>query len=118
MFTLGGATSGYCVIGNVRIEATPASMITIEITHANTGRLAKKRASMSLPCLHLGRMDRHARADLVDAFDDQAVAVLEAARHEPAIADRSLGHDGARLDLIACADDERGRVALGIVRDA
>ncbi len=34
---------GYCVIGNVRIESMPAIMMTMAITHANTGRSMKKR---------------------------------------------------------------------------
>src|SRR5204862_8248152 len=97
MLTLGGATLGYCATGSARIDATPASMITIEITHANTGRLAKNRASMSaslplpLPLRRcgrggrgagrrdLGRMHRHAGRDLVEPLDDQPVAGGQAA---------------------------------------
>src|SRR5262245_6566799 len=103
MFTLGVATSGYCATGSARIAATPARMMMIDITHANTGRLAKNRASMLLPRpragarstagarggsgsrrtrrraravarraeLDLGRLDRHAGPDLVEALDDQ-----------------------------------------------
>src|SRR6478672_7614859 len=112
MFTLGGATLGYCATGSTRIDAAPASMITIEITHANTGRLAKNLASMSVPrsggasgrtarggagpdgcgarpCgtrpgagSELRRMHRHAGADLVRAIDDDLVAVLEALFHQ------------------------------------
>src|SRR5581483_3943602 len=51
MFTLGGATSGYCATGSTRIDAVPSSMMTIEITHAKTGRCAKNLASMDHPPL-------------------------------------------------------------------
>src|SRR5882672_3751941 len=55
MFTLGSATSGYAATGSARIEAMPARITAIVITHANTGRLAKNRASTSaLLCLRLG----------------------------------------------------------------
>src|ERR1043165_5830105 len=47
MLTLGSATSGYAAIGSARIEAMPARVTAIVITHANTGRLAKNRASTS-----------------------------------------------------------------------
>src|ERR1043165_4718493 len=47
MLTLGSATSGYAATGSARIEATPARITAIVITHANTGRLAKNRASTS-----------------------------------------------------------------------
>src|SRR5215467_204042 len=102
MFTLGGATFGYCATGSVRIAAMPASMMTIDITHANTGRLAKNRASMSVPRsgsgsggdrLDVVRVHRHPREDLVEPLDDQLVAILEAARDQPAIADRAIGDD-------------------------
>src|SRR6476619_6277884 len=113
MFTLGGATSGYCAIGSARMDATPARMITIEITHAKTGRLAKNLASMSLPrsggtrartrrargqsgrarCRRRGALlcpvNRHARPDLVRALDDHLVAVLQAVLDEPPIAART-----------------------------
>src|SRR5262249_9059129 len=46
MLTLGSATSGYCATASASIAARPASMMTIEITLANTGRLAKTLASM------------------------------------------------------------------------
>src|ERR1700760_773516 len=51
MFTLGGATSGYCATGSTMIDAAPSSMMTIEITHAKTGRCAKNLASMDHPPL-------------------------------------------------------------------
>src|SRR5581483_12071865 len=57
MLTLGGAMSGYCSTGRVRIPAIPASMITIAITQANTGRSMKMRLIMGgapSPALPLG----------------------------------------------------------------
>src|SRR5262245_20354071 len=108
MFTLGGATSGYCAIGSPRIAATPASMITIEITQAKTGRFAKNLASMSLPRgrrrgaarprqVDLGGLHRHAGPGLHESLDDQLVAGLEAVRHQPAIADRAIRRHRSRL---------------------
>src|SRR3569832_2268889 len=134
MFTLGGATSGYCATGSTMIEATPASMITIVITHAKTGRFAKNLASMVLvfrwrwSCRararararfrFFRRMHGHARTDLVRTLDDQLVAGLEAALDQPVIADRAIRDEHARLDLAVGADDHRGRVALRIARHA
>src|SRR5689334_12496550 len=96
MLTLGSATSGYDAIGSTRIDATPARITAIVITQANTGRLAKNLASMSVvlglclrvgglgrgrrrlgglgPGLDLGRTHRHAGPDLVEPLDDQAIA--------------------------------------------
>src|SRR4051812_18054275 len=151
MLTLGSATSGYCATGSTRIDAIPARITAIVITQANTGRLAKNLASMSvllrgglavrrlglgglglgrlglgrlglaglgLAWLDLGRMHRHARADLVEPLDDQTIAGGQPAGHQPAIADRALRDQRARLDLVAGADDERARVALGVMGDA
>src|ERR1051325_3998858 len=126
MFTLGGATSGYCAIGSRRIAATPASMMTIESTHAKTGRFAKKRASMSVACLGrsrtrgrsrsrcLVRVHRHSGPDLVQALDDQLVAVLEPALDQHLVADRAIRDQLAHLDLAVGRDDHRDRVALRI----
>ena len=44
--TTGGAISGYCAIGSVRIAARPASTRKIEITAAKIGRSMKKRENM------------------------------------------------------------------------
>src|SRR5206468_2894012 len=43
MFTDGGAMLGYCSMGSVVIDKAPAIMVTIAITHANTGRSIKNR---------------------------------------------------------------------------
>src|SRR2546429_6569413 len=122
MLTDGGATSGYCATGSARIDATPASMMTIEIPHANTGRLAKTLASMSVararprrPAARLVRVRRRAREHLVRAFDDHLIADGEAALDEPAVADRARRDQRAGLDLAVLADHQRGRVALRVV---
>src|ERR1043165_2945262 len=91
MLTLGSATSGYDATGSTRIDAMPARITEIVITQANTGRLAKNRASTSVVLgrwvagcglrlgglgagLDLGRTHRHAGPHLVEALDDQALA--------------------------------------------
>ena len=43
MFTWGGAMSGYCSTDSSRIEPSPASMMTIAMTQARTGRSMKIR---------------------------------------------------------------------------
>src|SRR5215467_9923419 len=53
--TTGGAISGYCAIGSVRIAASPASTKNSAITAAKIGRSMKKREIMgSLLALRLG----------------------------------------------------------------
>ena len=104
----------------------PASMIAHRITDANTGRLAKNLATTrsvssnaepepsptSVACTGApGPI-------LVQAFDDQLVAGPKAPRHQPAIADRAIGDERARLGLAVGSDHHRGRVALRVVRDA
>src|SRR3569833_145801 len=134
MFTLGGATSGYCATGSTMIEATPASMITIVITLAKTGRFAKNLSSMVL--VFRWRWSCRARARARARFRffrrppgparpaparppaDQLVSGLEAAHDKPEIADRAIRDEHARLDLTVGADDHRGRVALRIARHA
>ena len=46
--TTGGAISGYCAIGSVRIAARPASTRNMEITAAKIGRSMKKRENMEV----------------------------------------------------------------------
>jgi hypothetical protein len=47
--TTGGEISGYWAIGSTRIAASPAMMMKIEMTAANTGRSMKKRENMTPP---------------------------------------------------------------------
>ncbi len=48
--TCGGTISGYCAMGSVRMAMNPASMITMEITHAKMGRCMKKRDIIAESC--------------------------------------------------------------------
>jgi hypothetical protein len=43
MLTLGGAMSGYCSTGRVKMPPMPASMMMIAITQAKMGRSMKIR---------------------------------------------------------------------------
>lgn len=44
--TCGGAICGNWLIGSLRMERAPASMITMAITHEKTGLSMKKRENM------------------------------------------------------------------------
>ncbi len=44
MVTRGGAISGYCSSGSVKIARPPASMMMMDSTHAKMGRLMKNWA--------------------------------------------------------------------------
>ena len=46
MLTCGGAICGNWLIGSLRMERAPASMITMAITHEKTGLSMKKRENM------------------------------------------------------------------------
>lgn len=41
MVTRGGAMSGYCSSGSVKMDSAPPSMMTMAMTHAKMGRLMK-----------------------------------------------------------------------------
>ena len=77
--TAGGAIVGYCAIGRVRSGMPPASMMTIAITQAKTGRSMKKRA-ISMPVTVAERsaagcgMHRHVGLRFLQALHDQPVA--------------------------------------------
>src|SRR5206468_13133390 len=43
---VGGVICGYCAIGNRPAASAPIRTMTIEMTHASTGRSMKNRASM------------------------------------------------------------------------
>src|SRR5579864_9419981 len=48
--TAGGAMVGYCAIGRVNTDATPASIRMMAITHAKIGRSIKNFAMKQAPC--------------------------------------------------------------------
>src|SRR6185437_3419630 len=93
MLTAGGAMFGYCSIGSVVIDSAPAIMMTIAITHAKTGRSIKNREIDTLPrrlqllvwqfCGYRPHVD--ARPQILRAFDNQRVAVLQAGGNQPVI---------------------------------
>src|SRR5689334_15416037 len=103
MFTLGGAMSGYCSTGRVRIPAIPASMIAMAMTQAKTGRSMKMRLIMaggSPPLRSLGAgpsgalarqgpgrhgRDGHVGLDPVQALGDHPFAGLQAGRDDPLV---------------------------------
>src|SRR2546423_7616034 len=95
MLTAGGAMFGYCSIGSAVIDSAPASMMTIAITHANTGLSMKKRdidtSASRLPLFDWKRRrngpDRNAWPEILHAFHDQPVALLEAGGHQPIVPD-------------------------------
>src|SRR6266850_3632088 len=121
--TTGGAISGYCAIGSVRIDARPASTRNIERTAAKIGRSIKKRENMQMPLLlfggllggiRLGRrdlaglggiggrrlcdLDWRARAGLYHAIHDYLVSGLEAAEDNPVLSGPVAYLNGARFD--------------------
>src|SRR5688572_2684663 len=109
MLTLVGAMSGYCSIGNSRIAPAPASMITIEITHAKIGRSMKTREIMLASAVHwlraarwgalpgqralgpweLDHLDGLPRLHLVGALDDQSITRDQARVDEPLVTHRA-----------------------------
>src|SRR5215468_8477084 len=104
--TTGGAISGYCAIGSVRIAASPASTKNSAITAAKIGRSMKKREIMgSLLALRLGlgrclvgrggggarrarrgsERNRCVGPQLGDTVDDDLIAGLESGLDDPQV---------------------------------
>ncbi|WP_448169047.1 hypothetical protein, partial [Burkholderia ambifaria] len=71
----GGAIFGYCETGSEKIEAIPASINTIAITHAKIGRSIKNFAMKQAPCY----CALEAAAALAGAAPDAATAEMAAA---------------------------------------
>src|SRR5437868_6293712 len=126
IFTEGGAMFGYCSIGSVEIERPPASMITIAITHAKTGRSMKNceiatsafRLELCLRHRRRRRPDRNSGAQIQCALHNQPVAVLEACRHQPVVPHGARNLDVAQFRLVVASDHPRSRFASGIAGDA
>src|SRR5438874_5948115 len=88
--TTGGAISGYCAMGRLRIAARPASTMKMDSTAAKIGLSMKNRENMGLflrlrflrlrlrrrlcPCL--GDAHRRSRPEAHQAFDDHGIARL------------------------------------------
>src|SRR5690606_29532004 len=111
MVTRGGAISGYCSSGSVKIDSAPANMMTMAMTHAKMGRLIKNCAmncdlqfllggSNSTQCsrsclgidrflrgaltqVHLLGMDLVARLDALKTVHHHALTGLQAAVEQP-----------------------------------
>src|SRR5437588_10309725 len=83
--TVGGVICGYCAIGSSSAAMAPSSTITIEMTHARTGRSMKKRASMitSGPSFHQLRLHGHTGTHLLQSIDDHALVGSQAADDLP-----------------------------------
>src|SRR5437660_8960444 len=100
---VGGVICGYWATGSRPAASPPSRTMTIEMTHARTGRSMKKRAStagllsglLGLRGVHDGRrghvheprLDGGARPDLLKAVDDDPLA------------GRQAGHDLAEAAL-------------------
>src|SRR6267378_1166184 len=127
---------GYCAIGKVRTEIPPASMRTIAMTHAKTGRPMKKRDMSRLSGLagrrgiaaglgdaqgmtcqrrHLLGRDRRAGTDLLHALDDDLFAVPHALGNQPVVADRSIRSKDPQLHLTVRSDHQCRRLAALVV---
>src|SRR5262245_60243064 len=91
---VGGESSGYCSMESFCSVARPTRTITIEMTIATVGRLMKNsaigsvrgggrgllggRAQVGIADLHHRRLHLHALLHLLQPFDDDALARLEA----------------------------------------
>src|SRR5438105_7495599 len=120
--TTGGAMSGYCAIGRLRIAARPASTIKIDSTAAKIGRSMKKRENMGrlflrLWFLRLGRRlagrigigvgdaHRRARPQAHQSLGDHAIAGLHALVDHPGVTGPVTDLDRARLCRAVFIDD-------------
>src|SRR3954471_9003614 len=111
--TTGGAMSGYCAMGNVRIAARPASAMKMDRTAAKIGRSMKKRENMLFLrrgfrfffCLCFGNLHRGTRPDAHHAIGDHALAALQARGDDPGVAGPRAGLDRPRLGHALLVDD-------------
>src|SRR5947208_13314144 len=117
--TTGGAMSGYCAIGRLRIAARPASTMKMDSTAAKIGLSIKKRENMGLflrlrflllrlrrrLCPGFGDAHRRSRPQAHQALDDHAIAGLDALVDDPGIARPFADFDRARLGGVVLIDD-------------
>src|SRR5262249_29568676 len=122
MPTVGGAMSGYCATGRVKMAPRPPSVTAIASTQAKIGRAMKNRLSIgSLRWFverNLDRLHRLARPHAVSALDDQLVAWLKAGVHQPFVPDGAFSRHFALLDFVVGVENERRRVPRIVARDA
>src|SRR3954463_7877994 len=127
--TVGGVTCGYWAIASGPAAMPPSRTMTIEMTHARTGRSMKKRASTAgLPSgrpgprgvrhrgrdghVHEVRLDRGARPHLLQAVDDHPLARLQAVGDLPHAVVERPQPDGAVDHRILRVDDVEDLLAL------
>src|SRR6201995_2704176 len=89
---------GYCSTGRLKAAMAPASMITMAMTQAKTGRSMKKREIPMAYRLLLGRGGRyrHVGHDLLQSIDNHLVARFEAGQHLPAAVHGTAGGEDAQ----------------------
>src|ERR1700691_3699112 len=75
----GGAMVGYCAIGSVKIDAMPASIKMMAITHAKIGRSIKNFAMKQAPCYYAPDAAEAACADFAPLAAGAASAVASEA---------------------------------------
>src|SRR6476646_7926391 len=122
-WTCGGASSGYCAIGSVGIDAAPARMMTSDRTIDRMGRRMKMSANMRALVWEkkTSALRLHGRsvADLLDTGHDQAVPDGQAAFDDVVVADELADLDGALPgdEPAALRLDDEGEVLPGDARD-
>src|SRR5262249_2452469 len=121
-------------MGKRAAAMAPSRTMTIEITHARTGRSMKKRASTAGLLsgffgfagvghkgdrhVHELRLDRDARPHLLQAFDNHALAQVQALRDLPQAVVERPQLDGAGAYLVVLLDDVQDLLALAGIEDA
>src|SRR6185312_5584838 len=117
--TAGGAMVGYCSMGRLEAAMPPASMMTMARTQAKTGRSMK---NFDKPILflrfHYLWHHRHVGLHFLQAFDDYAVAGLEAIQHLPVAAHSTPGLEHMQARDVLVVHDKGGGLALLVVADA
>src|SRR5437016_1702219 len=117
--TTGGAMSGYCAMGRLRIAARPASTMKMDSTAAKIGRSMKNLENMGRVLLllfvrlrfcfrlgaGLGDAHRRSRPEAHQALDDHAIAGLHALVDDPGIARPFADLDRPRLSGVFFVDD-------------
>src|SRR5262245_14262576 len=125
--TVGGAMSGYCAIGSVKLATRPAMTMMIAMTPASTGRSMKnfenmvggssvRRGRAGVRFLLGGslRDDFGAGAQLHEVVEDHGVAGVETLADDPVVVHPFAGFDGAlrRLAVRAERPDEATLASL------
>src|SRR5882724_257545 len=140
--TVGGVTCGYWAIGRRPAAMPPSRTMTIEMTHARTGRSMKKRANMTGLLsgfielrggtsgfqglrrfgwaasggrdrhVHELRLDGDARSDLLQTVHDHPLARPQAVFDRPQAVVQRPHADGTGGHLVLLVDDVEDLLAL------